>query len=63
MQHLFAGYRDGTKGLGLLVDINSDRLLSILIILAALAAVGAVGVEYAQSMFAHDGMGAATAFL
>ncbi len=45
---------EGTKGLGLLLDINSDRVLSILIILAALAAVGLVGVEYFGSYLVQD---------
>jgi hypothetical protein len=45
MRQLATGY----KGIGLLVDVNSDRLLSILIIVAAMAAVGLVGVEYASS--------------
>ncbi len=63
MQQLSATYKGGTRGLGLLVDVNNDRLLSILIILAAMAAVGWVGVEYAQSMIAQDTVQAATAFL
>lgn len=52
MQHMATGY----KSFGLLVDVNSDRLLSILIILAALAAVAWVGVEYAQSPIVERGV-------
>jgi len=50
MQQVARGY----KGLGLLVDLNSDRMLSILIIAAALAAVGWVGVEYGANFIAED---------
>ena len=42
------------KGLGLLFDLNSDRLLSVVIIAAAMAAVALVGVEYANSDFVDD---------
>ncbi len=50
MQQVAQGYR----GLGLLIDVNNDRLLSILIIAAALAAVGWFGVEYAHSFIVQD---------
>lgn len=50
MQQVATGY----KGLGLLLDINNDRLLSILIIGVAMAAVGLVGVEYANFGIVHD---------
>lgn len=40
---------ENTRGLALLVDVNNDRLLSILIIALAMAAVALVGVEYASS--------------
>ncbi|MCA8870091.1 MAG: hypothetical protein KDA67_15660 [Rhodobacteraceae bacterium] len=48
MQHVVKGY----KGLGLLFDINNDRLLSIVIIAAAMAAVALVGVEYVNPSLA-----------
>ncbi len=50
MQQVATGY----KGLGLLFEVNNDRLLSILIIGVALAAVGWVGVEYANSVIVQD---------
>ena len=50
MQQVATGY----KGLGLLFEVNNDRLLSILIIAAALAAVGWFGVEYASSVIVQD---------
>lgn len=48
MQHVVNGY----KGLGLLFDINNDRLLSIAIIIAAMTAVALVGVEYVNPSLA-----------
>lgn len=51
------------KALGLLLDINSDRLLSILIIALALAAVGWVGVEYVHSHIVQDTVVTGTTFL
>lgn len=59
MQTLTGGYR----GLGLLIDVNNDRMLSVLIVAAALAAVGWVGVEYAQSLIVQDTVPATTTFL
>jgi len=50
MQNMMTGY----KGLGLLFEVNNDRLLSVLFIIAALAAVGWVGVEYANSTFVES---------
>lgn len=50
MKHVASGY----QGLGLLFDINNDRMLSILIIAAAMAAVGWVGVEYTHSVIVQD---------
>ena len=50
MQQVATGY----KGLGLLLDVNSDRLLSLLIIAAAMAVVGLVGVEYVGSSIVQD---------
>lgn len=52
MQNVIDGYR----GLGLLVEINSDRVLSVLIIVAAMAAVGMVGVEYFNSVIVERSM-------
>jgi len=52
---------DGYRGLGLLLDVNSDRLISVLIILAALAAVGLVGVEYFGSVIVQAPMAAPVA--
>ena len=46
MQSVVKGYR----GIGLLFEVNNDRILYILIILAAMAAVGLIGVEYAGSV-------------
>ncbi len=59
MQQVATGY----KGLGLLIDVNNDRLLSILIIAVAMAAVGWVGVEYANSVIVQDSVAATTAVL
>ncbi len=59
MRQLATGY----KGIGLLVDVNSDRLLSIFIIIAAMAAVGLVGVEYASSSIVQGAQVTASAFL
>jgi len=59
MRQLATGY----KGIGLLVDVNSDRLISILIILAAMAAVGLVGVEYASSSIVQGTQVTASTFL
>ena len=59
MQHVAQGY----KGLGLLFEVNNDRLLSILIIVAALAAVGWVGVEYAHSVIVQDTVTTGATFL
>jgi len=53
----------GTRGLGLLLDVNSDRLLSVLIILAALAAVGLVGVEYFSSFLVQDSVSTVSGFV
>ncbi|MFQ5437865.1 MAG: hypothetical protein ACE5DK_03435 [Paracoccaceae bacterium] len=50
MQHVTTGYR----GLGLLLEINSDRILLVLFILAALAAVGIVELETAGSSFVQN---------
>jgi len=46
MQSVVKGYR----GIGLLFEVNNDRIYYILIILAAMAAVGWIGVEYAGSV-------------
>lgn len=54
---------DGYKSIGLLVDVNNDRLISALIIGVALAAVGWVGVEYAQSFIAQDVVTSTQVFL
>jgi hypothetical protein len=59
MQTITGGYR----GLGLLIDVNNDRMLSVLIVAAALAAVGWVGVEYAHSLIVEDAAPVTTAFL
>jgi hypothetical protein len=59
MQQLATGY----KGLGLLFDVNNDRLLSIVIIAVALAAVGWVGVEYANSVIVESAPATSTTFL
>ena len=59
MQHVATGYRS----LGLLFDVNNDRMLSILIIVAALAAVGWVGVEYAHSVIVEDSVSTGASFL
>ncbi|MFT4715496.1 MAG: hypothetical protein ACI8YI_001523 [Paracoccaceae bacterium] len=59
MQQLTSGY----KGLGLLFDVNNDRLLSIVIIAVALAAVGWVGVEYANSVIVHSAPASSATFL
>ncbi len=50
MQQITSSY----QSLGLLFDINNDRLLSALIIGAAMAAVGWVGVEYASSFMVQE---------
>jgi hypothetical protein len=50
MQNVIEGY----KGIGLLFEVNNDRILSVLIILVALAAVGWVGVEYANSVIVEQ---------
>lgn len=39
------------SALGLLVDINRDRLLAVLFILAAMAVVATIGVEYSPAGF------------
>jgi len=59
MEQVVQGYR----GLGLLFDVNNDRLLTILAIGAAMAAVGMVGVEYANAFFVLDSTGTATTIL
>jgi hypothetical protein len=59
MQNMMTGY----KGLGLLFEVNNDRLLSVLIIAAALAAVGWVGVEYANSTFVESQPAVSATFL
>jgi hypothetical protein len=59
MQQVATGY----KGLGLLFEVNNDRLLSILIIGVALAAVGWVGVEYANSVIVQDHAATTASFL
>ncbi len=59
MQHVSTGY----KGLGLLLDVNNDRLLSILIIAVAMAAVGLVGVEYASRVIVEDAPAALSTLL
>jgi len=51
------------KELGLLFEINNDRLLSILIVAAAMAAVGWVGVEYAHSLIVEDSVAVTRTFL
>lgn len=50
MQYVAESY----KGLGLLFDVNNDRMISILMIIVALAVVGWVGVEYANSVIVQD---------
>ncbi len=59
MQQVATGY----KGLGLLFDVNKDRLLSFLIIVAALAAMGWVGVEYRQSVIVEATVATSATFL
>jgi hypothetical protein len=59
MQQVVEGYR----GLGLLIDVNNDRLLSIVVIAAAMAAVGWVGVEYAFSFMVQDVVTQGAAYL
>jgi len=59
MQQVATGY----KGLGVLIDVNNDRLLSVLAIVAALAAVGWVGVEYANSIIVDSAPIAASVVL
>jgi len=59
MEHVEQGYRE----LGLLVDVNSDRMLSVLIIAVAMAAVGLVGVEYASSSIVQDSTAVVSTFL
>jgi hypothetical protein len=59
MQNVATGY----KGLGLLFDVNNDRILSITIIALAMAAVGWVGVEYANSVVVQDVMSTGASFL
>jgi len=61
MQQMADGYRGLGVGLGLLLDVNSDRLISVLIILAALAAVGLVGVEYFASVIVQAPAAVSTA--
>jgi len=50
MQNVHQGF----KGLSLLIDVNSDRLLTILAIAVAMAAVGWIGVEYANGSFVQE---------
>lgn len=59
MQTVANGYR----GLGLLFDVNNDRMIAVLIVTAALAAVGWVGVEYAQSLMVDNSPAAGATYL
>jgi len=59
MQQVAQGY----KGLGLLFEVNNDRLLSIIAIAVAFGAVGWMGVEYVNSFIAADSFQTVTAIL
>lgn len=55
--------QEGYKGLGLLIDVNNDRLLTVLAIAVAMAVVGLIGVEYAHSFIVQDHVSASIAIL